>query len=515
MNRWLPAVLIVAAIALLVGVPVVARRSDARPPADAATVIIVTPHNEQIRQEFARAFARWHQEQYGSPATVIWNTPGGTSEIRKVLEAGILAALRDGTEPGGSADLFFGGGSYEFDQLKKPLTVEAGGVKRSASVLVPVEFEPGYLDQVYGAKEVGGRALYDPDGYWFGCALSAFGIIYNQPVLEKLGVAPPTEWIALADPRLQGRVALVNPAQSGSVATAMETILLREGWNAGWAILRRAAANSRSISASATRAPVEVAQGEAAEAIAIDFYGRFQQQAVSDGGSPGRVGYLDPVGKTAIDPDPIAMLRGAPHPQTARRFIEFALSPAGQRLWQYAPGTPGGPEQYGLRRLPASRVVYERDHERFTDKVDPWTLASVIPNPNPNVRSFVAPLFVATAIENRALLREAWRRIAAHPEYPRDGSVLVAAKARDPKLRAMLEAFDAFPQVPAPGGATMDLGDERTLAAVREGWLRGKWKDARLWDPQDSPAEVLRQRFAQEIAASLRRVIAIDQEEAP
>ena len=66
-------------------------------------VIIYTPHNEQIRSEFGRAFASWHAREYGEPAEVVWNTPGGTSEIRRILEANAEAALRDNRPIGGNA----------------------------------------------------------------------------------------------------------------------------------------------------------------------------------------------------------------------------------------------------------------------------------------------------------------------------------------------------------------------------------------------------------------------------
>ena len=511
-GGWTLGAFLGAVLAALVAVPVVARRDVPVPPKDAAKVIVITPHNEQIRQEFGEGFARWHQARFGTPAAVIWNTPGGTSEIRKILEASTLAALRDGVPVGGNADLFFGGGTYEFEQLKKPMSVEVDGERRSASVLAPVELDPAFLASVYGDNDVGGRPMRDPDGYWFGAALSAFGIVWNRESLDRLGVPAPTGWAALADPRLQGQVAMVNPAQSGSVATAMETILHREGWSRGWAILRRAAASARSVSASATRAPIEVSQGEAAIALCIDFYGRYQQQVVADGGSPDRIGYMDPVGMTAIDPDPVAMLRGAPHPETARRFIEFVLSPEGQRLWQYPVGAEGGPRMHALRRIPASRAVHAADRSRFIDQVDPWEIARAIPNPDPNVRSFVAPLFVAMAIDCRSLAREAWAAVAAHPEYPRDGSVLRAQEARDPRLRRMLEAFDAMPAVPAPDGASLVLDGPANLAAVRDGWLRGKWAGMALWNPIDSPADVLRRTFAEQVAARMREVIAISRE---
>ena len=507
MSTRVVGALLAVVMLLLLAVPVIARRAEPTVPVGAATVIIVTPNNEQIRVEFAEGFAQWHREKFGVPAQVIWNMPGGATEIRRMLEASATASLRDGSAPGGSADLLFGGGSYDFEQLTKPITVEVNGEVRSTTVLIPIDFPQEYLDAVYGQNSIAGRTLYDPGRAWFGTALSAFGIVYNAEMLQRMGVAYPTEWSALADPRLQDSVSLVTPAQSGSIASAMETILLREGWQRGWAILRRASGNARSIAAGGPRTPMDVSQGDAAEGLCIDFYGRYQQQAVTDGGSPGRVGYVDPVGKTAIDPDPVAMLRGAPHPETARRFMEFVLSPEGQRLWQYPAGSAGGPRQFSLRRLPISRAVYASDMPRFVDKVDPWKLAREIPNPNPHVRSFVVPIFVAMAMENRSLLRTAWALIAAHPEYPRDGRMLLASDATDPTLRAMLTAFDAMPVVPGPNGTTFDLADESTLAQVREGWMRGKWKDAGLWGANDVPTDVFRRILSDGFKANLQRVI--------
>lgn len=511
MKAWATATLLGVALLVLVAVPVVARRGTPALPKGTPAVIVVSPHNEQIRQEFGSAFSRWHQREFGEPATVIWNSPGGTSEIRKMLVASATASLRDGTPTGGDADVLFGGGSYEFGALSRPLTLVVGGEKRSTTVLEPLPFPEEWLHAIYGETSIGGRPLYHPEGYWYGAALSAFGIVYNTEVLARLGISAPTGWSALADARLYSWTALVNPAQSGSVATAFETILLREGWNDGWRILRRAAANARSISASATRAPIEVAQGEAAEAFAIDFYGRFQQQAVARGGSPGRVGYMDPAGRTAVDPDPIALLRGAPHREMAERFIRFVLSADGQRLWQLPAGSPGGPAKFELRRLSASRVVHAAEHERFTDPVDPWSIASEIRNANPNIRDFVSPLFVAMALDNRALLRAAWTAVRTHPEYPQDGRVLAAADARDPRLRAMLEAFDALPVVPGPGGVRHSLDDPASLALVRAGWIEGGWSAAGLWNANDAPLDVLRRIFAAFFREQFQRVIALSE----
>ena len=198
-----------------------------------AEVIIYTPHNEQIRREFADGFAKWHAAKYGQTAEVIWNTPGGTSEIRKMLEANVIAALRNGVPVGGNADLVFGGGSYEYTQFKKELSYGVEPDVRKGRIVEQVPFEQSALDAIYGENKVGDATLYDPDRYWFGTALSGFGIVYNRKCLRTLGLEDPTHWEDLTDARLRGWITLVNPSQSGSVTTAFEAILQRLGWDRG------------------------------------------------------------------------------------------------------------------------------------------------------------------------------------------------------------------------------------------------------------------------------------------
>ena len=76
---------------------------------------------------------------------------------------------------------------------------------------------------------------------------------------------------------------------------------------------------------------LEVAAGETAAAVCIDFYGRYEAQRTRDAairaglvgeGAQGRIGYVDPPGETVIDPDPVALLTGAPDPELARWFVD-------------------------------------------------------------------------------------------------------------------------------------------------------------------------------------------------
>ena len=71
--------------------------------------------------------------------------------------------------------------------------------------------------------------------------------------------------------------------------------------------------------------------------------------------------YITPAGGSSVSADPMSLLRGAPHRELAVRFITFALSPEGQKIWNYRPGTPGGPKRFALRRLPIRRDFYPSD----------------------------------------------------------------------------------------------------------------------------------------------------------
>ena len=508
----LPAILVV-----LAALPLVFADRGARVEENAKRVIIYTPHNEQIRTEFGRAFSDWHERNYGEAARVIWNTPGGTSEIRRVLEANAQASLREGKPIGGNADLLFGGGSYEYGQLKREVVVVDGASRRAGRILEKPSFDAAWLADVYGENKVGDNTLYDPEGYWYGVALSGFGIVYNRDLLRTIGLDEPTEWANLADARLAGAVTLVNPAQSGSVKTALEAIIQRLGWERGWQIIRRMSANARSVASSAPKVPLDVSAGDSAAGPCIDFYGRYQSQAIRDAGDPDRLGYVDPPGQTVIDPDPIALLANAPNRETAERFIRFALSEEGQALWQFRAEKRAsgelGPHEFELRRMPIERSFIAKHRASFIDDIDPFTLASAVKDPDKNARAYIAPLFSAICADRRDELARAWRAIREHPAYPRAaggrGVLVTAADVTDPTLRTMLEEFDRMPVVKGPDGTEYDLATQEGRAAVAAGYLarEPKWAGTGLWPEGAAPAEELRRLLGTFSTARYARIV--------
>ncbi|MDA1008194.1 MAG: ABC transporter substrate-binding protein [Planctomycetota bacterium] len=488
---------------------------------DAPRIVIVTPHNEQIRDEFENAFEAWHAKRYGETIEVEWSVPGGTTEIRRLLVARHEQALREGRGASGDADLFFGGGSYEFTKLAIPTAMDTAAGKVSASILAPADISDSVLAEVFPQSTLAGRALYDTDKRWFSTALSTFGIVSNPAICARLGVPVPESWEDLADPRLVGWIAMTNPGQSGSVLTAFETILLRKEWRTGWHILLRAGANARNFSGSSSDIPKRVSTGVCAAGVCIDFYARFESQAMRDAativGDPAldRVRYTAPVGATVIDPDPIALLTGAPNPELATRFILFTLMPEGQALWQFRRGAESpsglhGPRKFELRRLPARKDMYAKYASLFIDNENPFLFDEPMPAGGA-VRPLIPTIFNALVIQPRAIHEEAWLAIISHPAYPKTTSghapIVSSDDVSDPQLSRWIQLFDALPNVPAPGGTELSLENPASLEAIRAGWLGGGWKSEGLWPKEEDPESALRRLLTRNAIARYKIIV--------
>jgi len=495
-------VLAFIAFAVLLGVPFLTRLGTETHASDGRRLIVVTPHVQQIQDEFAAAFNRWHERNFGEPVFVDYRIPGGTSEIRRQLTAEYRARLADPAaytlEPTGDperpwevamapgtigTDLMFGGGSYDHGTLAQGVTAtlrtpQGDEVELTVPLSVPAGLSDRELQDIFGDNHIGTQTLYDPDQYWIGTALSSFGIISNNDILQRLGVPTPDAFEDLTDPRLFGWVALADPRQSGSITTTFDSILGNYGWDEGWRILREACGNARYFTAQSTKPPADVASGDAAVGLAIDFYGRGQAQTVAEAGDPDRVAYIDPPGEVYIDADPISILRGGPDPELARRFLRFVLSEEGQALWQFNAtsraagadnplgpgGEPMGPERSELRRMPIRRSMYANYFEYFKDPVVPFDIATDVANPG--WRTGVQMMMGAFGIDTAPKCRRAWGAIidaSVDPDFPPE------------VLAAMRDRFHAFPFTPVEREGAPAEWVPFTEATYRT--VRNQWRD--------------------------------------
>jgi ABC-type Fe3+ transport system substrate-binding protein len=367
--------------------------------ADERKVVIISPHSRPIQMEFERAFIDWHQRTYGEPVAVEWQDRGGAS--------GDVRFIRNefSVSPNGiGIDIFWGGGGEPYILL-----AERG-------VLEPFRLPEETLRRIPPA--IGGIPIYDAQYRWYGSALSAFGIIYNRNRLRDLRLPEPKTWEDLGGPGYFGAVGAADPRESGSALAVVEVILQAYGWEKGYEVLMRIAGNVRTFTRAAGEIPKNVALGEYAAGLAIDFYARTQM--IED---KKNLGLVLPAGLTPLTPDSIAVLKGAPHKVAAHRFVGFVMSEEGQRLWVLPVGVPGGPAEKELLRIPAVPDVYLRHAAVSNVLFDPaWMKATFRYDPAKAAarRDALKDLYGAVMIELRTELRDAWQGVIRRGLRPED-----------------------------------------------------------------------------------------------
>ncbi len=379
-------VYVILALILVAITPLILQEGEPFDPDSAdARLVIMTPHDETIRREFGDAFSAYWKEKTGQTLYMDWRTPGGTSEIRLILDGDFSRAEERG-ESGIGVDILFGGGDYIFKKMA------ADGRLQKLDVF---ENQKQWFEGEHAIKKkFTGEDCYSEDHLWVGVCLSSFGICYNVDGLKRLGIEAPESWDDLGDPRYFGHIALADPTKSGSVAKAFEMLIQQKiheeikvvvrnpgesvkdmvdraksaGWTRGLQLIQEISANARYFTDSASKIPHDVAQGDAVAGMCVDFYGRAYNEKLKKADRSCRMQWVKPKRGTSTSVDPVAVLRGADHPQIAQAFVEFLLSDKGQLLWNNKPGTPNGPKLHSLRRLPIRPDLYSPENlQHFTD----------------------------------------------------------------------------------------------------------------------------------------------------
>ncbi|MGB8169386.1 MAG: extracellular solute-binding protein, partial [Chthoniobacteraceae bacterium] len=199
-----------------------------------------------------------------------------------------------------------------------------------------------------------------------------------------------------------------------------EAAAVREGWSEAMRLLMKIAANARYFTDASTKIALDVEAGEAAAGMTIDFYGRFQSEAVRKPDGSSRLQYANVVGGSSVGVDPIGVFRGAPNADVAKEFVAYVLSIEGQKLWNWKVGTPGGPRRYALRRMPILPALYAPEFKplRSDPEVNPYELARTFTYHE----AWTGRLFRPTAFIFRVMC------IDPHDELTEAWSALIEAK---------------------------------------------------------------------------------------
>jgi iron(III) transport system substrate-binding protein len=268
-------------------------------------VVVYTPFPEITAKELKKAFEK------KTKIRVIMVTEG-TTKVR-----GLLRAEKENPQ----ADVWYGGGGIvPFIDLADEGLLEP---------YVP----KGYEDM---PETRGNLILRDPDFHWTGLAVIALGFAYNPQVLPPDKV--PKTWEDLIDPYYKGKIEMWNPGVSGTAMLFLDSVLMRaisegDGEEAGWDYLKAYWRNLKGYTVEGKPA-FNVARG--ASPIGIHFEHQvlefMEEQAGGSvaGGSKNIQWTLLPDSPVCVDA--ICLIKGGPNPENGKLFIDFVMSPEGQKI---------------------------------------------------------------------------------------------------------------------------------------------------------------------------------------
>lgn len=267
-------------------------------------LVIITPVARTVTEPTVAGFREFARRRFSVDVQVT------------VVSAGTPVAYGRIREWAGrpEADIFWGGEPALFDDLAE------------RKLLAPLDLPEAVLREIPASigtpKPV---LLKDPRGFWVGCCLTPYGLVYHPRLLRRVGMQAIREWDDLLDCRLKGQIAQATPDRSSSNHATYEVILQMLGWQKGWEWAQKLGANTGIFVARSRDVPTVVAKGEFAVGFAVPAYMAFEDLL-----SGYELRYVHPTA-AFVTPEPLAVLAGSRSPRAAREFIQFALSEEGQK----------------------------------------------------------------------------------------------------------------------------------------------------------------------------------------
>jgi len=392
-------------MSLIVGLLVAALAA----PAGAGEVVIVTSFPKELFENYKKAFEAKH--------------PDTKVVIKQQQTNAGVTYLRE-TKAKPDADLFWVSAPDAFATLKGDGLLDRYTVPKEIAARIPAK--------------IGAFPIHDPDGTYFGFAVSGYGLMWNTPYLKANKLAAPKEWTDLARPEYYGHLAISAPSRSGTTHLTVEVILQAYGWEKGWALLLASGGNMGTITERSFGVPEAVISGQYGVGVVIDFFGL---SAIASG-YPIAFAYPS---LTSVVPASVGIVKGAPNRKNAEAFVNYLLSDEGQLLLF----------NKEIARLPVVPELYTRapkDYPNpFTMKLGGVDFDDKLSSARRNV---VNALYDQVITFRHAELKAAWKAILAA-----EAAVAKAKETGKDVAKAaglVAEARDLASRVPIDGKQAAD-----------------------------------------------------------
>ena len=173
------------------------------------------------------------------------------------------------------------------------------------------------------ASHITKAAYKNADNLWFGIYTGILGFMVNTDELGRLGLEAPKDWPDLLKPEYEGLIWLSNYQTAGTAKLVINTMIQKYGHDEGIQYLVDLDKNIEVYTKSGSGPSKNVGTGECV--IGIGFLHDGITQIVDN--EYGNIALVIPSSGTSFEIGATAMFKGAAHPNAAKLWIEYALSP--------------------------------------------------------------------------------------------------------------------------------------------------------------------------------------------
>ena len=243
------------------------------------------------------------EEEYLAAACEHFQELYGIKVNYQRLSTGEVQAKIEEEKGNPSADVWFGGTTDPYNVLAKEDLLEPYTAQNASHL----------LSDMYK----------DPDGKWYGIYKGILGFMVNTDELTRMNLEAPADWQDLLKPEYKGLIWLSNYNTAGTAKLVINTMIQKYGHDEGIQYLVDLDKNIEVYTKSGSGPSKNVGTGECV--IGIGFLHDGITQIVDNGYE--NVKLVIPSSGTSFEVGATAIFKGAAHPNAAKLWIEYALSP--------------------------------------------------------------------------------------------------------------------------------------------------------------------------------------------
>ena len=243
------------------------------------------------------------EEEYLAAACANFEALYGIKTTYQRLSTGEVQAKIEEENGNPSADVWFGGTTDPYNVVAAEGLLEAYEAQNASHLL--------------------GDMYRNADGYWYGIYKGILGFMVNTDELTRLGLEAPQDWQDLLKPEYQGLIWLSNYNTAGTAKLVINTMIQKYGHDEGIQYLVDLDKNIQVYTKSGSGPSKNVGTGECV--IGIGFLHDGITQIVDNGYD--NIALVIPSSGTSFEIGATAIFKGAAHPNAAKLWVEYALSP--------------------------------------------------------------------------------------------------------------------------------------------------------------------------------------------